>query len=104
LVRSIRVWLKLATSFSVIPLRVASVTGGVMALFSFMMGFYFLLEALLHGRPVEGWPSLMVTVFFLGGIQLIGLGALGEYVGRMFITLNRRPQATIKEICRGRAE
>jgi glycosyltransferase involved in cell wall biosynthesis len=101
LVRSIRVWLKLATSFSVIPLRIASFAGGVIALFSFVMGFAFIVQAMFYERPVEGWPSLIVTVFFLGGIQLIGIGAVGEYIGRIYITLNKYPQFTVKEVCQG---
>jgi glycosyltransferase involved in cell wall biosynthesis len=100
LARSLGVWLKLATSFSVIPLRIASVAGGVIALLSFVLGFAFLVQALFFGRPVEGWPSLMVTLTFLGGIQLIGIGAVGEYIGRIFMTLNRHPQFTVKEVCR----
>jgi glycosyltransferase involved in cell wall biosynthesis len=103
LARSLGVWLKLATSFSVIPLRIASVAGGVIALVSFVLGFAFFIQALLFERPVEGWPSLMVTLTFLGGIQLIGIGAVGEYIGRIFMTLNRHPQFTVKEVCRGNA-
>jgi len=100
LVRSIGVWLKLVTGFSVTPLRVASVTGMVIAGLSFLMGAYFLFETLVYGRPIEGWPSLIVTVSFLGGIQLIGIGAVGEYIGRMYLTINRRPQFSVKEILR----
>jgi undecaprenyl-phosphate 4-deoxy-4-formamido-L-arabinose transferase len=100
LVRSIRVWLKLATSFSVIPLRIASIMGGTVALISFLMGFYFIYEALFLERTVEGWASLIVAVCFIGGIQLLGIGALGEYVGRIFMTMNRRPQYSIGEVRR----
>lgn len=100
LVRSVRVWLKLATSFSVIPLRIASITGGVVALASFMMGFFFIYQALFLERPVEGWASLIVTVTFIGGIQLLGIGALGEYIGRIFMTMNGHPQYSIDEIRR----
>lgn len=100
LVRSIGVWLKLVTGFSVTPLRVASVTGMVIAGLSFLMGAYFMFETLVYGRPIEGWPSLIVTVSFLGGIQLIGIGAVGEYIGRMYLTINRRPQFSVKEILR----
>ncbi len=100
LVRSIRVWLKLATSFSVIPLRVASILGGTVALLSFLMGFYFIYEALFLERSVEGWASLIVTVCFIGGIQLLGIGALGEYIGRIFITMNGRPQYSVGEVRR----
>ena len=96
--RSFRVWLKLATSFSIIPLRLATITGGIMALFSFVMGSFFLLAALLLNQP-PGWPSLIVSVFFLGGIQLMGIGAVGEYIGRIFITQNKRPQFIVRDVC-----
>jgi polyisoprenyl-phosphate glycosyltransferase len=105
LVRSIRVWLKLATGFSVIPLRVATFMGGVIALLSFFMAAYFVLQALMLERVPEGYPSLIVSVFFLGGIQLVALGALGEYIGRIFLTQNRTPQFSIKEVrCTPRAD
>jgi hypothetical protein len=100
LVRSIRVWLKLATGFSVIPLRVAAFMGGVIALLSFVMAAYFVIQAMMLERVPEGYPSLIVSVFFLGGIQLVALGALGEYIGRIFLTQNRTPQFSIKEVRR----
>ena len=100
LLKSIRVWLKLATSFSVFPLRIATITGGLISLFSFIMAFFFVIQTLFLENPPEGWASLIVSVFFLGGIQLMGIGAVGEYIGRIFITQNRRPQFTIKQVYR----
>ena len=97
LARSIGVWLRLVTGFSAVPLRVVSIAGGVMAGLSFAMGAYFLVEALLFGRPVEGWPSLMVTVAFLGGIQLIAIGVVGEYIARIYLTINKRPQYSVQQ-------
>lgn len=100
LLRSIRVWLKLATGFSVIPLRVATIIGGTISLLSFLMASYFVVQALVLERIPEGYPSLIVTVFFLGGIQLMALGAVGEYVGRIFLTQNRTPQFVVREVRR----
>jgi undecaprenyl-phosphate 4-deoxy-4-formamido-L-arabinose transferase len=100
LLKSIRVWLKLATGFSVFPLRIATVTGGIMSLLSFIVATLFVIQALLLERMPEGWPSLIVSVFFLGGIQLMGIGTVGEYIGRIFITQNKRPQFTVKEVRR----
>jgi undecaprenyl-phosphate 4-deoxy-4-formamido-L-arabinose transferase len=100
LLRSIRVWLKLATGFSVIPLRIATFSGGVIALLSFLMASFFVVQALMLERIPEGYPSLIVTVFFLGGIQLMALGAVGEYVGRIFLTQNRTPQFVVREVRR----
>jgi polyisoprenyl-phosphate glycosyltransferase len=99
--KSILVWLKLATSFSVIPLRLATITGGVMSLISFLLAFFFVLQSLILQRLPEGWASLIVSVTFLGGIQLVGIGAVGEYIGRMFITQNKRPQFIVKQVCDG---
>lgn len=96
--KSLQVWLKLATGFSVVPLRLATYLGGIISLFSFAMATFFVLQALLLEQMPEGWPSLIVTVFFLGGIQLIGIGTVGEYIGRIFITQNKRPQFVVKEV------
>jgi glycosyltransferase involved in cell wall biosynthesis len=74
--------------------------GGIISLFSFVLAVFFLIQTLLLNKQPEGWPSLIVTLLFLGGIQLIGIGAVGEYIGRIFITQNKRPQFTIKDICR----
>ena len=74
-------WLKLATGFSVIPLRLATFTGGAIALFSFLMAIFFVVQAFVIDKVPEGYPSLIVTLFFLGGIQLMGIGAVGEYMG-----------------------
>lgn len=100
LLRSIRVWLKLATGFSVIPLRIATITGGVISLLSFVAALFFVVQALVIAKIPEGYPSLIVTLFFLGGIQLMGLGAVGEYVGRIFLTQNKTPQFTVKNVVR----
>jgi undecaprenyl-phosphate 4-deoxy-4-formamido-L-arabinose transferase len=100
LVKSIGVWLKLATGFSVIPLRMVTFLGGIISLFSFMLAFYFVLETLLLKREPSGWPSTIVAILFIGGVQLIGIGAVGEYIGRIFMTQNQRPQFTVKAIQR----
>ncbi len=99
-VKSIGVWLKLATGFSVIPLRMVTFLGGVISLFSFLLAFYFVLETLLLKRQPSGWPSVIVAILFIGGVQLIGIGAVGEYIGRIFMTQNQRPQFTVKAIHR----
>ena len=100
LLKSIRVWLKLATSFSVFPLRIATITGGIISALSLVLAAFFVFQALVLEKLPEGWASVIVGVFFLGGIQLMGIGAVGEYIGRIFITQNRRPQFTIKQVYR----
>jgi undecaprenyl-phosphate 4-deoxy-4-formamido-L-arabinose transferase len=105
LLRSIKVWLKLATGFSVIPLRIATFTGGLIALLSLLMATFFVVQAFVIDKIPEGYPSLIVTLFFLGGIQLMGIGAVGEYIGRIFITQNKTPQFTVRAVERwGAAE
>jgi len=100
LLRSIAVWLKLATGYSVIPLRITMLVGGVISFFSFLMALFFVVQALFLTPSPEGYPSLIVTAFFLGGIQLMGLGAVGEYVGRIFLTQSKRPQFTVRDVAR----
>jgi hypothetical protein len=64
------------------------------------MGSYFLLKTLLWEQMPEGWPSLIVAIFFLGGIQLMGIGAVGEYIARIFIAQNKWPQFSVKAVQR----
>ena len=79
------------TSFTIAPLKVATYLGLLTAFGAFIFGGVLIIDTLIHGNPVAGYPSLMVTVLFLGGIQLITLGIIGEYLGRMFDESKRRP-------------
>lgn len=79
------------TSFTEAPLKVSTYLGLATALFAFLYGSWIILKTLLYGVPVPGYPSLMVVILFLGGIQLVALGMLGEYVGRMFTEVKNRP-------------
>lgn len=79
------------TSFTVTPLKVASYFGILTALFSMASGIFVLGKAFLYGDPVPGYPSLMVVILFLGGLQLMAIGIVGEYLGRMFIESKQRP-------------
>ena len=73
------------------PLRLAVRFGFVMSMLSFAAGLYILLRALLYGSPVVGWPSLMVSVYFIGGITISILGMLGIYLGKTFDEAKKRP-------------
>lgn len=85
------------TSFSSAPLRLATWTGLAASLVAFLMGLKVLIKALLHSDPVPGYPSLMVVVLFLGGIQLLALGVIGEYLGRNYAESKQRPLYFIEE-------
>jgi len=79
------------TSFSTAPLKVATYFGLLTAAFAFVYGAYMIARTLLFGNPVPGYPSLLVVVLFLGGVQLVAIGVLGEYLGRMFDETKGRP-------------
>jgi len=98
LLKSIRVWLRLATNFSVFPLRIATVLGFTASIIGFLLALYFILQHIINGQAPIGWASMIVTILFIGGVQLIAIGAIGEYVGRLFIYYNKEPQFVIKEI------
>lgn len=84
------------TSFSTFPLRMWSYIGLVVAGFAFLYGAWMILDTVAFGNPVRGYPSLLVSVLFLGGIQLIGIGVLGEYIGRIYVEVKNRPKYILK--------
>lgn len=85
------------TSFSTIPLRIWTYIGLLVAGISVLYGTWMVINTLIFGNPVQGYPSLIVSILFLSGIQLIGIGILGEYIGRIYIEVKRRPRYIIKK-------
>ncbi|MGH8061415.1 MAG: glycosyltransferase family 2 protein [Pseudoxanthomonas sp.] len=79
------------TSFSTAPLRVATYLGLATAAFAFVFAIWIVLKAALYGDRVAGWPTMMAVILFLGGIQLIALGLIGEYLGRLYDESKQRP-------------
>jgi glycosyltransferase involved in cell wall biosynthesis len=79
------------TSFSTAPLRLATYLGIATALVAFGYGLLIILKALLWGDPVAGWPTMMSVILFLGGVQLMALGLIGEYLGRLYEESKQRP-------------
>lgn len=84
------------TSFTTTPLKLATYLGLAAALGAFLYGSYFLIRTLAFGNPVPGYPSLLVIILFMGGTQLMAIGIIGEYLGRMFNETKRRPLYFIK--------
>jgi polyisoprenyl-phosphate glycosyltransferase len=85
------------TSFSTAPLRLATYTGVVISLLAFLYAFMIIVETVVLGRSVPGFPSLIVSVMFFSGIQLIFLGVIGEYIGRIFAEVKDRPLYIVAE-------
>lgn len=85
------------TSFTTAPLKFATYIGLLTALASFIYAAYIIYKTLAYGDPVRGYPSLMVAVLFLGGVQLFTIGIIGEYLGRMFNETKHRPLYIVKD-------
>jgi glycosyltransferase involved in cell wall biosynthesis len=92
------------TGFSIAPLRLASLAGLLISSFAFIFGCYILLKTIIYGSSVPGYPSLMVMITFLSGIQLLTIGILGEYIGRIFNESKRRPLYFIDDVIGGAPE
>ncbi|HAV2144056.1 glycosyltransferase family 2 protein [Escherichia coli] len=85
------------TSFSTVPLKIWTYLGLFVSGFSFFYGMYLILDKLLFDNPVPGYTSLLVSVLFIGGVQLIGIGVLGEYIGRIYMETKQRPKFILKK-------
>jgi glycosyltransferase involved in cell wall biosynthesis len=85
------------TSFTIVPLKIATYLGLIVATFAAVFGGYIVIMTLLFGNPVAGYPSMMAVVLFLGGTQLITLGLIGEYLGRIFNETKSRPLYVVAE-------
>ena len=98
LVRLVRLWLNLATSFSLAPLRLAIFAGAAMAIAGAIGAVATIIEALFLNETPTGWASTMVVLLLVGGVQSMILGILGEYVGRTFLTANGKPQGAVRSV------
>ena len=93
--KSISLWLQMATSFSIVPLRLVSLAGVLASAFAFLLAIGVIWQKLSNPGIAMGWPSLIVAILFMGGLQLLALGAIGEYTGRVLLNVNSRPQYVV---------
>jgi len=93
----ISLWLNMFTNFSIVPLRISTVLGFTFAFFGLVMGIDTVLEKISNPDLPVGYSILIFSISIFAGVQLISLGIIGEYVGRVFLTLNKKPQYTIKK-------
>jgi glycosyltransferase involved in cell wall biosynthesis len=98
--RLIRFALDGITAFSTTPLRLATYIGFTTAIGAFFFGLWIIFKTLMFGDPVAGFPTLLTTILFLGGIQLMAIGVLGEYLGRLFAESKGRPHYLVESIHR----
>ena len=96
----LNLWFNGFTAFSVKPLRIATVTGAGCALLGFAYGIYTIIKKIFINPPglVTGFSALMSVLVFMGGMLMLMLGLVGEYMGRMYISMNRSPQYVVREI------
>lgn len=85
------------TSFTTAPLRIASVMGIIVSFAAFIYIIYLVIRTTMHGSDIAGYPSMMAVILFLGGVQLLSLGVIGEYIGRIFNETKQRPLYFVEE-------
>jgi len=97
--RLLRLWMSMFINFSVMPLRISTLTGFALSVIGALGGLAAIIEALFFATPA-GWASLFVAVLLLSGVQLMILGIVGEYLGRLYLTANRKPQSVVRDVTR----
>ena len=100
--RLVRLWMSMFLNFSVMPLRLSTLTGFLLSILG-GIGVVMVLSEALFGQTPQGWASVMATVLLLSGVQLMILGMIGEYLGRLYLTTNRKPQAIVRAVHRNEA-
>ena len=95
--RLMRLWLNMFVNFSVMPLRLSTLAGFALSIVGALGSLAAVVEALVWGTP-PGWASLFAALLLLSGVQLLILGLVGEYLGRLYLTANKRPQSTVRSV------
>ena len=96
-IRSAIIFFKLVTSFSVIPLRISTIMGFFISSIGFILVPFYLYRYFFGSQVVEGWITIVLLQLIIGGFVLVSLGIIGEYIGRMYLNINNKPQFNIKE-------
>lgn len=96
--RSVSLWMKMATGFSIAPLRFTSFMGLLFSGLGFLLAVIFVIQKFTLNMMPIGWSSLIVTLLIVSGVQLLALGLIGEYIGRLFLTINSQPQYVVAEL------
>ena len=94
----VALWINGFTSFSVVPLRIASYSGGFVAFIGFLYAVYTVIAKICDPNRVIGWSSTIAAMMILGGMILLVLGMIGEYIGRIYISLNNSPQYVVRTV------
>ncbi len=100
----VRLWLNMFVNFSVMPLRVCTLMGLAFNAAGFLLGVSVLVEKMLRPDVPVGWASVLVAIVFFSGAQLVMLGLIGEYLGRLFLTENQTPQFVVREVVEGKSQ
>lgn len=97
LVKLVSLWMNMFTNFSIVPLRIATVIGFIFSFFGFIYGIYAVIDKMLHPNLPIGYTTIIVFISIFSGIQLIAMGMIGEYLGRMFLSHNKKPQYSVRK-------
>jgi undecaprenyl-phosphate 4-deoxy-4-formamido-L-arabinose transferase len=101
--RLVRLWLNMFVNFSVMPLRLSTLVGLASSILGFLLGIQVFVEKIFRPDVPVGWASVLVAIVLFSGVQLIMLGLLGEYLGRLFLTQNQTPQFVVREVLEGKS-
>ena len=93
-----RLWIQGLTNFSIVPLRIASFAGIVSSIFGVIFGIVLIIRKLIYPNIAMGYTSLMAALLLIGGLIMMMLGLLGEYIGRIYIVLSNSPQYSVREV------
>jgi undecaprenyl-phosphate 4-deoxy-4-formamido-L-arabinose transferase len=104
LTKLVSLWLNMFTNFSILPLRVASAVGLVLATLSGLAGIVVIIEKIINPELPTGWASVFVALLFMSSVQLLAIGLMGEYLGRVLLKLNQIPQFVVRRTIRDKEQ